>query len=172
MYTLTGLANWAKLRQDNAYEDKFSIDLSLVEPEQVAKAKQLGLKLKQENKPDGQRGTYVTLWTHAKYKDGKEKTLKVVDSNLNPFSDNIGNGSYVMCEFRMADWAFKNKKGTRADLQAVQVIDLVNFTPKAKPGQSFKPLQKKAVGMGSSPSQSFDLSSEDQTFETIGDEVV
>lgn len=52
---------------------------------------------------------------------------QVVDSDLQPFNKEIGNGSTVDVQFRIGEWSFNNKKGKAAYLQAVQVRDWVEY---------------------------------------------
>jgi hypothetical protein len=51
----------------------------------------------------------------------------VVDSQGNPFTGLIGNGSRVRLYGKAFNWNFKGKSGTGLGLNTVQVIDLVEF---------------------------------------------
>ena len=50
---------------------------------------------------------------------------KLFDKFKNPITDRIGNGSTVKVQYREIDWEYGTKFGKGLDLQAVQVIDLV-----------------------------------------------
>ena len=53
-----------------------------------------------------------------------------MDAEKKPIEKIIGNGSKVKVMYKSYDWNFKGKKGKGLDLQAVQVLDLVEYTPK------------------------------------------
>ena len=69
----------------------------------------------------------LTKPTHnAKGEDNKG--IKVFDKfgkNIDP--DVVGNGSIVNIQYRVYDWEFEGDKGTKAELVAVQVIELVEY---------------------------------------------
>ena len=48
----------------------------------------------------------------------------------NPLDKIVGNGSKVKVMYKPYEWNFKGKKGMGLDLQAVQVIDLIEYTPR------------------------------------------
>ena len=54
----------------------------------------------------------------------------LVDAGKKPLDKIVGNGSKVKVMYRPYDWNFKGKKGKGLDLQAVQVVDLIEYTPK------------------------------------------
>ena len=47
-----------------------------------------------------------------------------------PLDKIVGNGSRVKVMYKPYEWNFKGKKGVGLDLQAVQVLDLIEYTPK------------------------------------------
>ena len=81
------------------------------------------------NKND-QKGNYVLAKRRVKRKDGGVNSPpKVVDSNNTPMHNTlIGNGSLVNVKFSPYEWTFGNKQGIGLDLQAVQVVDLVEYS--------------------------------------------
>ena len=52
---------------------------------------------------------------------------RLVDSAKNPIDVLVGNGSKVKVLYKPFDWKFAGKSGTSLDLQAVQVLDLVEY---------------------------------------------
>ena len=52
-----------------------------------------------------------------------------MDAEKKPIDKIVGNGSKVKVMYKSYDWNFKGKKGKGLDLQAVQVLDLVEYTP-------------------------------------------
>jgi hypothetical protein len=139
-YSLRGKAYWAKVYPENASEGKLSMDLGLLTDQDIKMARDLGLKVKQ----DEMRGPHISLWNYATNFDGTPKTLRIVDAGLNPLKSLIGNGSDVYVEFRVKDWEYKGKTGKRAELGAVQVEKLVAFD-KPPAGSTFKKLDKETA---------------------------
>ena len=85
MPVLSGKAHWASIANPNTtFEPVYSIDLA-IEGDELNKARQLGLTIK--NKGDD-RGNFVTIKRKQYRKDGSEnKRPDLVDSNKN----NMGN---------------------------------------------------------------------------------
>ena len=54
---------------------------------------------------------------------------KVVDSQANPITALVGNGSKVRIYGNTYDWTFKNRTGVGAGFNVLQVLDLVEFDP-------------------------------------------
>ena len=55
-----------------------------------------------------------------------------MDAEKKPLEKIVGNGSKVKVMYKPYDWNFKGKKGKGLDLQAVQVLDLVEYIPQEK----------------------------------------
>jgi hypothetical protein len=55
---------------------------------------------------------------------------QLVDAEKKPLDKIVGNGSKVKVMYKSYDWNYKGKTGKGLDLQAVQVLDLVEYTPK------------------------------------------
>lgn len=143
-YSLRGKAFWSKVYPELAQENKYSIDLSLLDDKAVKFCKQLGLKVKKATEEGDTRGEYISLWNYATNFDGTPKTLKVVDASLNTMKEAIGNGSMVHVEFKPKDWKYNNKKGIRAELLAVQVEELIPYGA----GSTLKPIEGGYVSTG------------------------
>ena len=60
----------------------------------------------------------------------KNQQPQLVDAEKNPLNKIVGNGSKVKVMYKSYDWNYKGKTGKGLDLQAVQVLDLVEYTPK------------------------------------------
>lgn len=62
--------------------------------------------------------------------DGKYKfEVKVYDAKANQLSDvpNIGNGTKANVDIELYPYVFKNNKGIKINLKAIQILDLVEF---------------------------------------------
>ena len=53
-----------------------------------------------------------------------------MDADKKPFDKIVGNGSKVKVMYKPYECNFKGRKVIGLDLQAVQVMDLVEYTPK------------------------------------------
>lgn len=120
-----GTAMWACVHTPNTtYEAEYSIKL-IVNPETDKALKGLGLKGKREDE-----GIVYKFYRKQFRKDGTENKKPVVVSRDNtPFSDLVGNGSEVIVQFSTYEWSNSFGSGINADLQGVQVIDLVSYRP-------------------------------------------
>ena len=129
-YVINGYAHWAKVYPSNANEGKYSIDIGLKNQSDIDFLTKLGLKVKDPVDDKDKRGKHITLKAYVKDYNGNETVLPVVDSKLNPVSDNtlIGNGSEVNVEFYVKNYPKKSKvKGVYGYLCKVQIVDLVEY---------------------------------------------
>jgi hypothetical protein len=60
----------------------------------------------------------------------KNQPPSIVDGQKQPLDKIVGNGSKVVVMYKSYDWNYKGKTGKGLDLQAVQVKNLVEYTPK------------------------------------------
>ena len=124
MAILEGLCEWAAVKNPNTtftpeyqitmiLDDKTADDFAIVvlELKDVDGVKKIMFKRKVERK------------------DGTPNAVpKLLDSNKNPLDISVGNGSKVRVQYR--EWETSNQFGDfkGLDLQAVQVLDLVEYT--------------------------------------------
>ena len=123
MATVKGMAHWAHLVKPNTkFEPVYSIDV-VVDKEQAEVLELAGLNVKEDD-----RGLVCVFKRKLnKKKGGTNPPPAVVDAKMNPYTGNVGNGSLVQVQYRAYDWTFGNKKGTSADLIAVQVLELNEY---------------------------------------------
>ena len=127
MPVLSGKAHWASIANPNTtFEPVYSIDLA-IEGDELNKARQLGLTIK--NKGDD-RGNFVTIKRKQYRKDGSEnKRPDLVDSNKNNMGNTlVGNGSDVNVLFKTFEWEYAGKTGMGTELQKVQVTNLIEYS--------------------------------------------
>ena len=127
MPVLSGKAHWASVANPNTtFEPVWSVDLA-IEGDELNKARQLGLTIK--NKGDD-RGNFVTIKRKQYRKDGSEnKRPDLVDSNKNNMGNTlVGNGSDVNVLFKTFEWEYAGKTGMGAELQKVQVTNLIEYS--------------------------------------------
>ena len=85
-------------------------------------------------------------------KDGEQNPKpRIVDADNMPFDGLVGNGSKVNVQYRIWDWSYAGRSGVSADLQGVQVIDLVAFG-----GSEFKPVNQEEQAPVSNNNDDFD----------------
>ena len=130
MTVINGKAYWASVVSPNTTFDSdgvYTLDLSL-DSKNKKIAESDGLKIK--NKGD-EKGDFVTIKRKAKRKDGSlNKAPDVIDNMKRPLEGTlIGNGSAVNVLYKTYEWVHKptGNTGVSADLQAIQVVDLVPY---------------------------------------------
>ena len=134
---LTGKCYWASVVEPNTrYEPTWQVDLCLDE-DTKALVQEAGLTVRNK---DDDRGEFVTLKRKVQGKKGARQAPKVVDSQNNPWvvedEDGkseyklIGNGSVVTVKALPFEWNYAGKSGKSADLDAVQVVELVEYGDK------------------------------------------
>lgn len=115
---------WAKLIHPDEMSGKWSIDLYLT-PEQLAAVKAEGI----EPKLDNEGVPCITAGRKPKSAKGTDiPPPRVVDINRQHFKGAIGNGSVCNVIVSFYDWKFAGKTGRGTWLEAVQVIDLKEYT--------------------------------------------
>lgn len=131
-FVISGTAHWAKVHkptQDDKGIDQYTIDLS-IDSATKKTLEALNISVKnavtgvgvKEKKPDDTRGDFVSLKTSIKPKVVDSKKQAIPETTL------IGNGSKVKVKTHVYDWKFKNRSGSSLGLDAVQVLDLVEYT--------------------------------------------
>ena len=141
MPILNGKAYWASVVSPNTTFDEdgvYSVDIA-VDSSNKKLAEAEGLSIK--NKGD-ERGDFVTIKRKAKRKDGNpNKAPDVMDGMKRPLQNTlIGNGSDVNVLFKTYEWNHKptGRTGKSADLQAVQVVNLIAYEGSNSASSAFK----------------------------------
>jgi hypothetical protein len=143
---VNGIAYWASVYQPNTtFEPKYQIDL-IVDKETAKKLEEHNLKVV----PDEERGGFLVKFSKKAFnKEGAPVDKpRVVDARKEPMDAQIGNGSEVNVLFHLYDWAYGGKKGTKAVLDGVQVVKLVEYTG----GDDFEVLEEEEATDNSTPS--------------------
>ena len=131
MAIIEGTAYWASLTRPNEkFEPMWRIDLA-VDDKSADELKSQGIALG-ETTVDEQTITNIVKFKRkcSKANGDKNTQPQLVDASKNPLDKIVGNGSKVKVMYKPYEWNFKGKKGMGLDLQAVQVIDLVEYTPR------------------------------------------
>jgi hypothetical protein len=130
MAIIEGTAYWASLTRPNEkFEPMWRIDLA-VDDATASTFKTNGFAVG-ETKSDDKVVSNILRFKRkvSKANGDKNQQPQLVDAEKKPIDKIVGNGSKVKVMYKSYDWNFKGKKGKGLDLQAVQVLDLVEFTP-------------------------------------------
>ena len=131
MAQVEGTAYWASLKRPNEkFEPMWRIDLAVDDNTAVDLAKE-GITLG-ETVIDGNTIKNVVKFKRkvSKANGDKNQPPSLVDGQKQPLDKIVGNGSKVVVMYKSYDWNYKGKTGKGLDLQAVQVKNLVEYTPK------------------------------------------
>ena len=126
MAVLSGKSYWATISSPNTtFEPVWQIDLA-VEGAELEKAKEMSLTIMNK---DDDRGSFVRIKRKVNRRDGSTNKAPTLKDSKNHVLTNVavGNGSDVRVLFKTFDWEYAGKKGTGADLQAVQVVNLIEY---------------------------------------------
>jgi hypothetical protein len=131
MAQVEGTAYWASLSRPNEkFEPMWRIDLALDDDTAAQFAKE-GFTLG-ETTIDGETIKNIIKFKRKVSKNNGDKNQPpmIVDGAKKPLDKIVGNGSKVVVMYKSYDWNYKGKTGKGLDLQAVQVKNLVEYTPK------------------------------------------
>lgn len=131
MAQVEGTAYWASLTRPNEkFEPMWRIDLALDDDTAAQFAKE-GFTLG-ETTIDGETIKNIIKFKRKVSKNNGDKNQPpmIVDGAKKPLDKIVGNGSKVVVMYKSYDWNYKGKTGKGLDLQAVQVKNLVEYTPK------------------------------------------
>jgi len=71
----------------------------------------------------------INITRKAKNAKGQATPVRIVDTNKNPITDLIGNGSSGNIIVYQYDWAVSGRTGRKTVLIAVQVTDMIKYVP-------------------------------------------
>jgi len=131
MAIVEGTAYWASITRPNEkFEPMWTIDLA-VDDKTASEFQKEGFKIG-ETVVDNQTIKNIIKFKRkvSKANGDKNQQPQLVDAEKNPLNKIVGNGSKVKVMYKSYDWNYKGKTGKGLDLQAVQVLDLVEYTPK------------------------------------------
>ena len=131
MAIIEGTAYWASLtRANEKFEPMWRVDLA-VSDEVAEDFKSQGISVGQTVIDEQTINNIVRFKRKVSKANGDKNTQPtLVDAGKQPLDKIVGNGSKVKVMYRPYEWNFKGKKGTGLDLQAVQVMDLIEYLPR------------------------------------------
>ena len=94
---------------------------------------------------DGKRTIQVSKSATFGYGGAAKKPVMVVDTYGNPLTGLIGNGSKCNVQCSVRSWEFNGNKGRTADLEAIQILELVEYESTGDGEEDFVPTFNFAV---------------------------
>lgn len=131
MAIVEGKAYWASITRPNEkFEPMWRLDLA-VDDATASEFQKEGITIG-ETVVDNETIKNVIKFKRkvSKANGDKNQPPQLVDAEKKPLDKIVGNGSKVKVMYKSYDWNYKGKTGKGLDLQAVQVLDLVEYTPK------------------------------------------
>jgi hypothetical protein len=131
MAIVEGTAYWASITRPNEkFEPMWRVDVALSDKD-AEDFKSKGINLKESVIEDKTVKNLVTFKRKVSKANGDRNSQPtLVDAEKKPLDKIVGNGSKVKVMYKSYDWNYKGKTGVGLDLQAVQVVDLIEYQPK------------------------------------------
>ena len=131
MAIVEGTAYWASITRPNEkFEPMWRVDVALSDKD-AEDFKSKGVNLKESVIEDKTVNNLVTFKRKVSKANGDRNSQPtLVDAEKKPLDKIVGNGSKVKVMYKSYDWNYKGKTGTGLDLQAVQVVDLIEYQPR------------------------------------------
>jgi hypothetical protein len=130
MAIVEGTAYWASITRPNEkFEPMWRIDLA-VDDATASEFQKQGFSVGETTINDETIKNIIKFKRKVSKANGdKNQQPQLVDAEKKPLDKIVGNGSKVKVMYKSYDWNYKGKTGKGLDLQAVQVLDLVEYTP-------------------------------------------
>ncbi len=131
MAIVEGKAYWASITRPNEkFEPMWRVDLA-VDDATASEFQKQGFTIGETTINDETIKNIIKFKRKVSKANGdRNQQPQLVDAEKKPLDKIVGNGSKVKVMYKSYDWNYKGKTGKGLDLQAVQVIDLVEYTPK------------------------------------------
>jgi len=126
-----GTAYWASIKEPNTtFEPMYTVNL-VVDEETANDFASRGHTIKQMDE-----GSAIVIKRKVNGPNGMVRVApRLLDQNKQEVHLAVGNGSKVRVQYNEYDWEWKGKAGKGLDLQAVQIVDLVEY--KSSDGSEF-----------------------------------
>ena len=131
MAIVEGKAYWASITRPNEkFEPMWRLDLA-VDDATASEFQKEGFTIGETTVNDETIKNIIKFKRKVSKANGdRNQQPQLVDAEKKPLDKIVGNGSKVKVMYKSYDWNYKGKTGKGLDLQAVQVLDLVEYTPK------------------------------------------
>lgn len=121
---------WARLAKPSDMDGKYQVQLVKLDKAQVKELEKHGLEVrdgKTKAKPDPSIGRYVNAKAKPYDNGACPVVLKDAACNVLENAENIGNGTKANVNVTLFEYDYKGKQGIGVGLDAVQIVDLVEF---------------------------------------------
>ena len=142
MAIIEGRAYWASITVPNTkFKPVYTINV-LVDDKTFKEFKDKKCSVKELDE-----GKSVVFRRQVTDKNGNSRPVpKLIDKDKKPMTERVGNGSLVKVQYREYPWEYSGRSGTGLDLQAVQVLELVEAEQIAADGSELR-LEEETVEM-------------------------
>ena len=142
MAIIEGRAYWASITVPNTkFKPVYTINV-LVDDKTFKEFKDKKCSVKELDE-----GKSVVFRRQVTDKNGNSRPVpKLIDKDKKPMTERGGNGSLVKVQYREYPWEYAGRSGTGLDLQAVQVLELVEAEQIAADGSELG-LEEETVEM-------------------------
>ena len=142
MAIIEGRAYWASITVPNTkFKPVYTINV-LVDDKTFKEFKDKKCSVKELDE-----GKSVVFRRQVTDKNGNSRPVpKLIDKDKKPITERVGNGSLVKVQYREYPWEYSGRVGTGLDLQAVQVLELVEAEQIAADGSELG-LEEETVEM-------------------------
>ena len=142
MAIIEGRAYWASITVPNTkFKPVYTINV-LVDDKTFKEFKDKKCSVKELDE-----GKSVVFRRQVTDKNGNSRPVpKLIDKDKKPITERVGNGSLVRVQNREYPWEYSGRSGTGLDLQAVQVLELVEAEQIAADGSELG-LEEETVEM-------------------------
>ena len=142
MAIIEGRAYWASITVPNTkFKPVYTINV-LVDDKTFKEFKDKKCSVKELDE-----GKSVVFRRQVTDKNGNSRPdPKLIDKDKKPMTERVGNGSLVRVQYREYPWEYAGRSGTGLDLQAVQVLELVEAEQIAADGSELG-LEEETVEM-------------------------
>lgn len=142
MAIIEGRAYWASITVPNTkFKPVYTINV-LVDDKTFKEFKDKKCSVKELDE-----GKSVVFRRQVTDKNGNSRPVpKLIDKDKKPMTERVGNGSLVKVQYREYPWEYAGRSGTGLDLQAVQVLELIEAEQIAADGSELG-LEEETVEM-------------------------
>jgi hypothetical protein len=137
---VNGMVFWQALDKTNALSGKYQIDICRLGKKDIKALEDIGLEVRVHTDKDGKpvpkllpNGDENLIWKGRYVTPKANRPVTMVDEDKKSWDCDklLGNRSIANVCIRAYDYDFKGKQGVAAGLQAVQVMEHVDYNPAA-----------------------------------------
>jgi hypothetical protein len=129
---LEGTGTWLSILKPKTKYDgegtEYSANIDATDSDVEELNTRTGLTRELKYPKSGEGSGFLTFKANGEFADGNPTPpISVFDSNMQPVTEEVGNGSKVRLQVNITPYTFKKKTGLSARLVAVQVLEHIPF---------------------------------------------